>query len=63
MVIKLLAVALQQKLFGYPFSESVTIKKTIGLQSGVEWIGTAFLSGWSLLAPQTLQGLSKCQSH
>eukprot|EP00971_Amphidinium_carterae_P117516 2328045-Amphidinium_carterae.1 len=29
MVIKLLAVALQQKLIGYPFSESDVIKKTI----------------------------------
>mmetsp|Transcript_58155 Transcript_58155/g.107381 ORF Transcript_58155/g.107381 Transcript_58155/m.107381 type:complete len:747 (+) Transcript_58155:113-2353(+) len=35
MVIKLLAVALQQKLIGYPFSESVAIKKTIGVQTSV----------------------------
>eukprot|EP00971_Amphidinium_carterae_P196629 3902340-Amphidinium_carterae.1 len=35
MVIKLLAVALQQKLIGYPFSDSDAIKKTIGVQTSV----------------------------
>eukprot|EP00971_Amphidinium_carterae_P128396 2543373-Amphidinium_carterae.1 len=35
MVIKLLAVALQQKLIGYPYSECATIKKLIGVQPSV----------------------------
>eukprot|EP00971_Amphidinium_carterae_P159678 3166034-Amphidinium_carterae.1 len=48
MVIKLLAVALQQKLIGYPFSDSDVIKKTIGVHTSVMKAAKQVLTGPSL---------------